>query len=195
MISPDGSLLGAANLGADELEIFRVDYDKERLCLASSKPVDWGKEPRHMAFHPTGEYLYLLTESGNRIYDYKISKSGALSELAIYSTLDPEKPAGGMAADIVVSPDGRFVYSSNRGQHNVAVWKILDSGLLDSIAFVSCGGEGPRGLNISPDGSELLCANNDDDTVTVLPIDKGTGIPGAPIATAKVNCAACVRTK
>ncbi len=195
MISPDGSLLGAANLGADELELFRVDYDREILRLVCSQPVDWGKEPRHMAFHPNGKYLYLLTENGNRIYDYRITPDKKLQELAAYSTLDPDQPASGAAADIVVSKDGRFVYSSNRGQSNIAVWRIMDSGMLDSVAFVPCGGKGPRGLNMSPDGTELLCANNDDGTVTVLPLDSETGIPGAPIASAEVPFAACVRTR
>lgn len=194
MISPDGSLLGAANLGADELDLFRVDYEKEILRLVCAKPVDWGKEPRHMAFHPSGKYLYLLTESGNRIYDYRITADNKLQELAIYSTLDPDQPASGMAADIVVSRDGRFVYSTNRGQSNIAVWKILPSGLLDSVAFVPCGGKGPRGLVISQDGRELLSANNDDGTVAVLPLDLETGIPGAPAAITQVPCAACVRT-
>lgn len=193
MISPDGSLLGAANLGADELDLFRVDYEKEILRLACAKPVDWGKEPRHMAFHPSGKYLYLLTEGGNRIYDYQITEDNKLQELAIYSTLDPDMPASGAAADIVVSKDGRFVYSTNRGQSNIAVWKILPSGLLDSVAFVPCGGKGPRGLVISPDGKELLSANNDDGTVAVMPLDPDTGIPGAPSAIAQVPCAACVR--
>lgn len=194
MISPDGNLLGAANLGADELELFRVDYEKECLRLVCSKPVDWGKEPRHMAFHPSGKFLYLLTESGNRIYDYRVTGDNKLQELAVYSALDPDEPACGAAADIVVSRDGRFVYSSNRGQSNVAVWRILESGLLDSVAFVPCGGKGPRGLTISPDGRELLCANNEDGTVAVLPLDTDTGIPGAPAAVAPIPCAACVRT-
>ena len=195
MVSPDGNLLGAANLGADELELFRVDYEKEILRLLCSKPIDWGKEPRHMAFHPSGSFLYLLTEGGNRIYDFRITQDNKLQELAIYSTLCPDEPAVGAAADIVVGKDGRFVYSSNRGQSNVAVWKVLENGLLDSVAFVSCGGKGPRGLNISPDGGELLCANNEDGTVTVLPLNTETGIPGAAVAVAKVPNAACVRTR
>ena len=194
MISPDGSLLGAANLGADELELFQVDYEREILRLVCAKPVDWGKEPRHMAFHPSGKYLYLLTEGGNRLYVYRILEGKTLQELAIYSVQDPNQPWSGSAADIVVSKDGRFVYSSNRGQSNIAVWKVLESGLLDSVAYVPCGGKGPRGLNISPDGRELLCANNDDGSVTVLPLDQGTGIPGAVAASFPVPCAACVRT-
>lgn len=194
MISPDGTLLGAANLGADELELFRVDYEKERLRLVCSKPVDWGKEPRHMAFHPSGEYLYLLTEGGNRIYDYRVTEDCKLQELAIYSTLDASQPAVGAAADIVVSKDGCFAYSSNRGQSNIAVWRILESGLLDSVAFVPCGGKGPRGLHISSDGKELFVANNDDGTVAVLPIDTESGVPGAPSEIVEVACAACVRT-
>ena len=93
-----------------------------------------------------------------------------------------------------MSKDGRFVYSTNRGQSNIAVWKILDSGLLDSVAYVPCGGKGPRGLVVSPDGAELLSANNDDGTVAVMPLDPQTGIPGEPTAIAEVPCAACVRT-
>lgn len=193
MISPDGKLLAAANLGADELELFRVDYDREILRLVCSKPVDWGKEPRHIAFHPSGKYLYLLTESGNRLYDYRVTPEQKLQELAVYSTLDPDQPITGAAADIVVSPDGRFVYASNRGQSNVAVWKILPSGLLDIQAYVPSGGKGPRGLCISPDGVALLCANNDEGTVTVLPLDKETGIPGTAMSTAQVPSAACLR--
>lgn len=193
MISPDGSLLAAANLGADELELFRVDYEKETLRLAQSVPVDFGREPRHMAFHPDGGYLYLLTEHGNRIYVYLV-RSGKLYELAVYDTLDPDGPQEGMAADIVVSKDGRFVYSTNRGQNNIAVWRTLGSGLLDRVGYFDCGGEGPRGLNISPDGKTLYSANNDSGTVTVLPLDTETGRPGAATHTIEVPNAGCVRS-
>ncbi len=193
MISPDGSLLAAANLGADELELFEVDYGREVLRLTASVPVDAGREPRHLAFHPSGDYLYLLTESGNRLYVYQVC-SGRLRELAAYGTLDPAAEPGGAAADVVVSPDGRFVYSSNRGQSNIAVWRVMDSGLLDSAGFFSCGGKSPRGLNLTPDGKELLCANNDSGTVTVLPLDADTGLPGPAVCSVKAPFAGCVRS-
>ena len=193
MISPDGALLAAANLGADEVELFRVDYEKERLVLLSGTPVDFGKEPRHMAFHPSGKYLYLLTEAGSRLYVFLV-REGELQELAVYQNRDPEGPQTGSPADLVMSADGHFLYSTNRGQHNIAVWKTLESGLLDTVAFVPCGGKGPRGLNLSPDGKTLLCANNEDGTVTAMELDPETGIPGPAYLTLSVPGAGCVRS-
>lgn len=193
MVSPDGSLLAAANLGADEVELFQIDYERESLRLIQSVTVDFGKLPRHMAFSPSGEHLYLLTELGNRIYVYGVREK-KLQELAAYDTLDPDRESAGMAADIVVSPDGRFVYSTNRAQNNIAVWHTLDSGLLDRVGFFDCGGEGPRGLNISPDGKTLFCANNDSGTVTVMPLDPETGKPGQAAEKLEVPFVGCVRS-
>lgn len=192
-VSPDGRLLVAANLGADELELFRIDYEKETLRLIQSVPVDFGRQPRHMAFHPSGDYLYLLTESGNRVYVYRLHND-RLTELAAYNTLDPNKKPGGMAADIVVSANGRFVYATNRSQNNIAVWRILESGLLDLAGHYDCGGEGPRGIDLSPDGNCLFCANNDSGTVTVLALNRNTGAPEGLLQTLELPAAACVRS-
>lgn len=146
-----------------------------------------------MAFRPDGQYLYVLTENGNRIYDFRVDGE-RLQEIAVYNTLDPDGTQAGCAADIVVSRDGKFVYSSNRGQSNIAVWRILDSGRLDVVAFAPAGGKGPRGLNISPDGDMLLSANNDDGTVTVMALDAESGLPGEPVAVLEVPSAGCVRS-
>ena len=96
-----------------------------------------------MVFHPCGGWLYLLTESGNRVYVFRL-QNDTLTELAAYSTQDPDKKATGMAADIAIHPDGAFLYASNRGQNNVTVWRVLPSGLLDTVGYFDCGGAGPR---------------------------------------------------
>ena len=191
-VSPDGRLLAVANFGADELELFAIDRERERLRLLQSVAVDFGRQPRHMVFHPCGGWLYLLTESGNRVYVYRL-QNDTLTELAAYSTQDPDKKATGMAADIAIRPDGAFLYASNRGQNNVTVWRVLPSGLLDTVGYFDCGGAGPRGIAVNGDGSTLLCANNDSGTVTVLPLDRDTGVPGKPVQTLDMPAAACVR--
>ena len=56
------------------------------------------------------------------------------------------------------------------------------------------GGEGPRGLCMSPEGDRLFCANNDSGTVAILPVDRETGLPGAPLQTLALPFAACVRS-
>ncbi len=190
--SPDGRFLAAANLGADELDIFAVDREKERLRLVSTMPVDWGKEPRHMAFSPDGSFLYLLTEAGNRLYVYGFGE-GILTERASYNTLNPaEKPAGA-AADIAVTADGKMIYTTNRGQSNIALWKVLESGLLDITGFYECGGSSPRGLCLSPDEEELFCANDESGTVAVIKRDRETGALGPVLQTFPVKKAGCVR--
>ena len=193
-VSPDGRLLAVANFGADELELFAIDREHERLRLLQSVAVDFGRQPRHMVFHPDGKHLYLLTESGNRVYVYRLAND-ALTELAAYSTLDPDKRAEGMAADIAVSPDGAFLYATNRSQNNIAVWRVLPGGLLDSVGWYDCGGAGPRGIAVSHDGGTLFCANNDSGAVAVLPLNPATGAPGRPVRTLEVPAAACVRVR
>ena len=193
MISPDGELLAAANLGADEVALFCVDYEKEALQLLSTAPVDFGKEPRHMAFTPDSKILFVLTEGGNRIYDFAVAGRKALKERAVYSVLNPEEEETGAAADILVSKDGKYVYSTNRGQNNIAVWRILESGLLDIVAYCPCGGEGPRGIFLTEGDEELLCVNNDDGSFTIMKRDAVTGLLSDTIARGEVPCAGCVR--
>ena len=192
MISPDGKWLAAANLGADEVELFRVDEERETLRLVDSKPIDLCKEPRHMAFSPDGEWLYVLTEGGNRLYVFS-SHGGKLREYAAYDVLSPDGEQKGAAADIVVNREGTLLYTTNRGQHNIAVWRVLPSGLLDQAGYYPCGGEGPRGLHLSPDGKTLFSANNDDGSVAILPLNVD-GMPMACIQRLEVPGAGCARS-
>jgi len=194
MISPDGKLLAAANLGADELELFRVDEEGETLRLVDSRPVDFGREPRHMAFHPDGAYLYLLTEAGNRLYVYAV-RGERLRELAAYETRAENGEQHGAAADIAVSRDGSRIYTTNRGQNNIAVWQVLTSGLLDLLGHCPSGGEGPRGIALSPDGRTLFSANYDGNSVTVLPVNPITGLLEPCTQILDVPAAGCVRFK
>lgn len=194
MISPDGTLLAAANLGADEVELFRVNYERETLRLTDSKPIDLGREPRHMAFHPGGGYLYVLTEAGNRLYVFSLTGE-KLRELACYETRADGGEQKSAAADIVVSRDGSRIYTTNRGQNSIAVWRTLPSGLLDCLGRYPSGGAGPRGIALSPDGRTLFSANYEGGCVTVLPVDPQTGVPGAPVQVLDVPSAGCVRCK
>ena len=145
-----------------------------------------------MAFSPDGAWLYVLTENGNRLYVFSV-RGEKLREYACYNVLDPEDEQKGAAADIVVSRDGRLIYTTNRGQSNIAVWRVLESGLLDQAGFFPCGGSGPRGLHLSPDGKTLFSANNEGSSVTVLPLNPDTGLPGACVQTLPVPGAGCIR--
>lgn len=193
VVSPDGSLVAAANLGADEVALFLVDREAERIRFLSCTSVDPGRGPRHLAFHPSGKYLYLVCEMGNRLYDFRV-RDNRLYELAAYPTLDPDDVQEGWAADVIVSSDGRFVYASNRGQHKIAVWAVEEStGYLNITGYYFCGGTGPRSIFISADGSQFISANCDGGTVTVLDRDAESGAIGKVRQTLEVPYAGCVR--
>jgi len=190
-ISPDGKMLACANLGADELELFRIDKEAEKTVRVQSQWVDPGQMPRHMAFHPSGRFLYLVTETGCRMYAYSFDGE-KLTEMAAYSLLDPALTDDAMASDVRISPDGRFICAAVRGQNQVAVFRILESGLLDCMGHFPTGGTETRGLGFSSDGGELFCANRNEGTITRLVFDKETGKLGEPEVIADAPCAGSV---
>src|SRR5690606_21933211 len=80
------------------------------------------------------------------------------------------------AAEIKLSPDGRFLYASNRGEANsIAHFAVDKDGTLNQLNVIPTGGEGPRNFNITPDGRYLLVANQNSDNITVFQRDLETG--------------------
>jgi len=137
-----------------------------------------GAGPRHCTFSPVGKYCYLINELDCTIlvlsYD---KKTGVLEELQTVSSL-PEglRVPGNTCADIHITPDGRFLYGSNRGHNSLIIYKInRKTGLLDFVDCQPCGGEIPRNFAIDPTGNYLLCANQDSDDIVVFRIDNKTG--------------------
>lgn len=189
-ITPDGRLIACANLGADELDLYRIDRENEKLVLLQAVPIDFGQLPRHMAFNADGSMLYLDTELGCRIYAFEVC-GDKLVEKAAYSLLDDSDAPKVMASDIRISPDGRIVCAAVRGQNQIAVFKVLGSGLLDIVGHFSCGGDETRGLGFSKDSSELFCANNDG-TITCMSVDPESGALGEAKVIAEVPAAGSV---
>lgn len=190
-ISPDGRLIACANLGADELDLYRIDRENEKLVLLQAVPIDFGQLPRHMAFNPEGTMLYLDTESGCRIYAFAVV-GDKLVEKATYNLMnDKVTDARIMASDIRISPDGKVVCAAVRGQNQIASFKVLESGLLDLAGNFDCGGDETRGLGFSKDGSVLFCANNDG-TITEMSVDLTTGVLGEAKVIAEVPAAGSI---
>ncbi|MDX1585145.1 MAG: lactonase family protein [Balneolaceae bacterium] len=179
IISPDNTILFAADLGTDRLTGYAYDAEQNTL---STEPVitydtDEGAGPRHLTFHPTGEYAYLVNELNGTADVFKYSE-GALEAIQTISTL-PENYEGVVSgADIRVSPDGRFVYVSNREDlNNIVIYAInKDSGWLNKVGAVPSGGVHPRNFMIDPTGSYLLAANRHSDNIVVFERDSVTGL-------------------
>jgi 6-phosphogluconolactonase len=174
-------------LGGDVLLQWRFDDVTGRLSANSpeSVAVEKGAGPRHFAFHPNNRRLYLLNELQASIYVFAFDAgSGLLSELETTSALpkDFSGPPFGMpgqstnggpkAADIHITPDGRFLYASERTTSTLAVFRLdPDSGhpeYIDSFPTE----ETPRGFNIDPTGQLLLAAGQSSGHVAVYAIEE-----------------------
>jgi 6-phosphogluconolactonase len=178
--SPDNRFAVAADLGLDELLVYRMDAARGTL-VPNNPPfakVAPGSGPRHFAFHPNGKFAYVVNEMKSTVTAFSWTPTtGVLTELQTVSTL-PEGYDGSRntGAEIQVHPNGRFVYSSNRGHDSIAVFAVNPAkGTLTPVEQASTQGKEPRGFGIDPTGSYLFAANQNTNNIAVLRIDQQTG--------------------
>jgi len=181
--APDNRFALAADLGLDEVLVYRFDAAKGVLTpntppFAKLSP---GSGPRHLAFHPSGKFAYVLTEMENSVtaFAYKAS-NGSLSPLQTLSTLSVlRKDYSGPkeAAEIAVHPSGKFLYASNRaGIDTISVFSIDPAkGTLQLKNEYPTMGKTPRNFAIDPTGKFLLAANQESNNIVVFRIDAITG--------------------
>jgi 6-phosphogluconolactonase (cycloisomerase 2 family) len=177
VVDPTGAYVLAVDLGLDAVLGYRLGGG--RLTEAFRTPVKAGSGPRHLAFHPGGRVAYLVNERASTV-TVCTWRNGVLRPGRSVAAA-PDRGVVNRPAEIIVSADGRFVYVSNRGTNTVGVFTTgRDGTALRRIAAPDCGGVWPRHLAPGPGGTHLYVANQRSGTVTWLPIDPATGIPGAP---------------
>jgi len=137
-----------------------------------------GSGPRHLAFHPREPRAYVINELDNTVTAMNWDRdTGVLVPFQTVNSLPESVKVVSYCADIRVSPDGAYLYGSNRGHDSIAVWRIdPGQGRLALIQHISSGGGHPRNFTISPDGRWLLCANMDGDNIVVFRRDPGNGL-------------------
>ena len=198
--SPDNRFALVADLGLDQVLVYRLDAARARLApnepaFAKTTP---GAGPRHLAFHPNGRMVYSVNElqSSITVFDYA-RESGRLRERQTISTLPEGFQGASAAAEIAVHSSGKFLYASNRGDDSIAVFAIDPSGSsLHSIQHVPTGGKTPRNFAIDPTGKYLLAANQDSNNIVVFKIEPATGRlapSGQPVASPTPVCLTFVR--
>jgi 6-phosphogluconolactonase len=181
VFSPDGQYLFAQDLGVDKLFSYRYTPDGDHGPVV---PTDWrytpqkaGTGPRHLIFGKDGKHAYLTSELAGTVttFDYH---DGRLTQQQVVSLTEPgfKGAVGGSA--IHLSPDGRFVYASNRGDANEIVTFAVDpaNGHLKKIGHQSSLGKSPREFAIDPTGNWLIVGNQNSDTVYVFKRDQQTGL-------------------
>ncbi len=157
--------------------IYRFDAAKGTLAPSTPafvKPAP-GAGPRHLAFSPDGQFVYVIHELAASITAFRY-QNGALDQVQTISTLPAGFAGVKSGAEIAVHPNGKFLYASNRGHDSIAVFHIDSSkGTLTAAGHTSTQGRTPRNFVIDPAGKFLLAANQDSGTVVVFRIDPSTG--------------------
>ncbi|MBI1939875.1 MAG: lactonase family protein [Acidobacteria bacterium] len=177
-VSPDNRFAVAADLGLDQLLVYR--FDAAQGSLAAHSPafakLQPGAGPRHFAFHPGGRFAYVINELQSTVTAFAYEAGGILKELQTIPTLPKDFAGDNTTAEVQVHPSGKFLYGSNRGHDSIAVFSIdAEKGTLTPLEQVPTQGKTPRNFGIDPTGSYLFAANQNSGNIVVFRIDAKTG--------------------
>ncbi|MDW3212016.1 MAG: lactonase family protein [Reichenbachiella sp.] len=176
--APTGDLVYVTDLGTDEVKTYRLNdtgvFSKEPVSITKVTP---GFGPRHLVFHPSLPYVYVLAELTGRVLTYVYHPELGITKKVGENGILPKGFDGfNKSADLHITPDGRFLYASNRGANTLAVGQIDQQiGGLNIISNESCGGDWPRAFEVDPSGKYLLVAQKRSDQISVMKIDSITG--------------------
>jgi 6-phosphogluconolactonase len=178
-LDPTGRYVLAADLGLDQVLVYRIDLDGRRLAPADPPAVAMapGAGPRHIAFHPDGRWLYVTGELDSTLTVFSWdAERGRLEHVQVIGTLPAGWTGTNYPAEVAVAPSGRFVYMSNRGHDSIASFAADPAtGKLTSAGHQPTQGSFPRHFALDPSGAFMVAANQDGDNVVVFRVDGETG--------------------
>jgi 6-phosphogluconolactonase len=194
VVSPDNKYAFANDLGTDQIFCYKIDPATAKLT-PNDPPfakAPAGAGPRHLTFHPSGKRVYVINELLNSVtvFDYE-KDSGKLTEKQTISTLPEDFKGTSYCADLKITPDGKFLYGTNRGHDSIAAYQIAEDGKLTLISIEPSLGKGPQNLAITADGQWLLCANMPGNNIAVFAIEPKTGklkSAGEPVKQTSPSC-------
>lgn len=181
LLSADNKNLLVADLGLDKVMVYDFNsyFGTTTITPGRITSVSAGSGPRHLAFHPSNKYVYLTEELSGTVAAF--AYHGATGQLKLMQTISavPEGYKGSLSgADIHVSPDGKFLYASNRGElNNLVIYKIDGAtGVLSVIGFQPTLGIKPRNFSFDPTGNFLLVANQESGNISIFSVNHITGL-------------------
>lgn len=195
VFSPDQKYLAVADLGIDKIMIYPFDASKpkpvsDKVIEVKSKP---GAGPRHIIFHPSRPFFYVIEELSGFVTAYRF-ENGRCTELQSVNA-HPEDFKGDIgSAAIKISPDGKYLYASNRGASNTIASFLINGkdGKLELKKIEGTEGVGPRDFSIAPSGKFLLAANAKSGSVVEFRRDVLTGLFGEKLHTLEVPDPVCL---
>jgi len=176
-VSPDNRFILVADLGLDQILVYPFDASRGTLGAAHIVKTEPGAGPRHLTFSADGKFVYVINElkSSITVFTYKAADA-SMSPVQTVSTLPAAFKGTNTCAEIVVHPNGKFLYGSNRGEDTVALFSIDPAkGTLTRVENVSTGGKTPRNFAVDPTGLWLLAANQNSNTIFRFKINRETG--------------------
>lgn len=171
------------DLGMDALVCY--DSEGETLTKVGETKSAPGRGPRHVAFHPSEQSMYVVNELSSSISVYELEPDGLGTCVQEISTLPvgivgagitPAAAVANTAADIHLHPSGAYLYASNRGHDSIVTYAVAKDGTLTLMGHTSAGGRMPRNFAVLPTGDAMLVANQDSDAIVVMDIN-GSGEP------------------
>jgi 6-phosphogluconolactonase len=200
IFSADNRYLFVPDLGIDKIMQYRFDAAAGTLTPAA-QPFNTsvaGAGPRHFEFHPNNRFAYLMEEMTGTVKAFSY-KNGQLKAIQTISSHPADYTGAKGSADIHVSPDGKFLYCSNRGESNtIAIFSISKAGKLKAVGYQSVLGKTPRNFNFDPTGNYLLVGNQNSDEIVIFKRDTNTGLltdSGQRIAVGKPVCLKWISVK
>ena len=196
LMAPGGRFVLVNDFGADRIYIYALNAATAKLTphdppFYQAAP---GSTPRHLVLHPNGKWIYCNNEVANRI-DLLLwdGKAGTLTLKSSLSTLPSDAPPKCRTADIVLSPDLRFLYGSNRGLESFVVWSVQHDGTLQQIQFMKSEGVENRQILLDATGKWMIAANVRSNDIAVFPRDAKTGKLGTQHSSIKLPGACFVQ--
>jgi 6-phosphogluconolactonase len=193
---PSGELFVVCDKGLDKIHTYRLDRANGKLVQLHETTVETGLVPRYGVFHPTLPIFYANYEKRTVVHAYRYEvATGRLDRIGSAPLMPDERaqgPGNVEAADILIHPNGKYLYASIRGANTIAVLDADDAGAISLRENIDCGGVNPRGLCISPDARFLFAANIDSGNIATFSIS-ADGALRATGTGAKASCPGSMR--
>jgi 6-phosphogluconolactonase len=174
---PRGRHLVVPDKGIDEIYTVKLNPQTGELSIANRIRTRERSGPRHVDFHPRKPWAYVVNELDFTIGAYRYdAEAGALEPFQMIPTVPDSYTGDNSGAEIAVSPDGRFVFVSNRGHESIGTFEVdQQSGRLSARSWEPTQGLTPRYFTLTPDGKRLFVGNEDSDNIVEFAVDPDGG--------------------
>jgi len=176
---PSNHFVLQTDLGQDRIYVYNFDSHTGRLTPANTPfySLPSGDGPRHFVFHPNGRWMYSIQEEASTLVFFHYDPvTGTLAAKQTVSTLPPGFTGTNFCSEVIISPDGLYLYAANRLHNSIAVFRIAKDGMLTRKGEVLAEGDYPNDVVLDPSGKTIYVCNQRSDQITVFRRNEQTGM-------------------